>query len=1290
MFSRLYNARKFSLKPSTSTFLVASAICSAGYAFQHRKSLRADSDAVTEERWRGRPTVVSHDVSLKERTRLDTSSHNPSPPRQTRNHKPPVTETSTWQTASESVSAAAQGSLKALDFGKLRDTITDFVVPGWAKMLPGMIKKFQDELSMAPWSLGWEIWEEAHDPEINPEIIWDAKVRLSTDLCSEELAFLKKRRQQTAKALARYLDLEETDINPLDVPTIAICGSGGGLRALVAGTSSFLSAREAGLFDCTTYTAGVSGSCWLQTLYFSSIGQTSFERMLNHFKARLDKHIAYPPAALQLLTQAPTNKFLLSGVVEKLKGVPDAEFGLVDVYGLLLAARLLVPKGELKVSDWDLKISNQRYFVDDGNQPLPIYTAVRHEIPEAEEKQTEKATVRKSEQNNWFQWFEWTPYEFFCEELGAGIPTWAVGRKFMAGSSVLRENGLSLPEIKAPLMMGIWGSAFCATLSHYYHEVSPVLKTAGWSGLDSLLAGRDEELLQLVHPLDPASIPNYVLGLRNQLPGSCPKSIHTATHLRLMDAGMSNNLPIYPLLRPGRDVDVIVAFDVSADASEANWIKVVEGYAKQRSIKGWPMGAGWPPRSNSVAKTKEQLDQAEAATQGSDSMPETPADDLGHCTVWVGSAVERSKNQDSDGYTARRLEPHDEDWHLTKDDAGIALVYFPFLPNSKVIGVDPTTSDYMSTWNFVYTADEIDKVVALARANFDAGREQTKRVVRAVYERREMPDWQPKRRKRASKKTKTEKRYQGTNTHNFIIQACLDLMFVYDRGLSGHCNVLSAVIEMTPSRSFKLLVPDQYFPCHLSSRSTLRPWRHESGTMYTSRAAFAAGRMGNQPSRLRTVRVARRHIQTKTVTDGDVQRLAAQPLHPLTLADLCKQGRPPLSASALLNSANFTLSILPARLAHRVQSLRSLPYIVVANPHVSKIHDNYVHSLSTLLPYAEKKIESLEEEIKFTEVMADLVHTHANTIAILARGFLEARKYISPEEITRFLDEHLRARIGTRLIAEQHIAMHLSSKPHLDLQKSGREQYKHEEESTYIGVIDTALRPSTIIRNCEATVGEICELNYGVRPSINLNGDTHATIANIPMHLNYIMTELLKNSFRATIEAGMEKEPVEITIAPVGSSDVTEMEFEDQSKEHVPGAVSNIRQGSVDAASDAPKPEKSFNSNIKVLASNTPGITIRIRDRGGGISPENYARLWEYGFTTFNEDEINEKVSGGSTALDAISNGPAGGSSLAGLGYGLPLARAYAEYFDGGIRVQSLYGHGCDVYLTLKGVGKLQ
>lgn len=276
-------------------------------------------------------------------------------------------------------------------------------------MLPVYITKVQRELSMAPGSLAEEIWHEANDPEANPEITWDASVRVSDSLCADELKFREKRSAFTRRGLARYLDIPEEEIHPDDVPVIAMCGSGGGLRALVAGTSSYLSTHEEGLFDCVTYTAGVSGSCWLQTLYYSNITQRSHSRLIRHLKNRLGVHIAFPPDALELVASAPTNKHLLSGLVEKAKGTPDAEFGIVDIYGILLAARLLVPKGELSVDESDFKISNQRRFTDNGSQPLPIYTAVRHEIPlmEMEEEKKDRLEAEKEARKEaWFQWFE--------------------------------------------------------------------------------------------------------------------------------------------------------------------------------------------------------------------------------------------------------------------------------------------------------------------------------------------------------------------------------------------------------------------------------------------------------------------------------------------------------------------------------------------------------------------------------------------------------------------------------------------------------------------------------------------------------------------------------------------------------------------------------------------------------------------------------------------------------------------------------------------------------------------
>jgi signal transduction histidine kinase len=326
--------------------------------------------------------------------------------------------------------------------------------------------------------------------------------------------------------------------------------------------------------------------------------------------------------------------------------------------------------------------------------------------------------------------------------------------------------------------------------------------------------------------------------------------------------------------------------------------------------------------------------------------------------------------------------------------------------------------------------------------------------------------------------------------------------------------------------------------------------------------------------------------------------------------------------------------------------------------------------LSTLLPYKSQSISTLEDEIRFTSVLADLVETHSHTIPTLARGFLECRKYISPAEVTRFLDEHLRARIGTRLIAEQHIALHVSSQPHQD--ENTASQVLHS--SSYIGVIDTALQPASIINSCGHFVSEICELKYGVRPTWIIDGEPSTTFAYVPVHLEYIITELLKNAFRATVESGKSHEPVVITIAAEPEN-------------------STVGPTRVDQSGLRTAPESGTNDDsIKPFEDSAPGVTIRIRDRGGGISPEVLPDIWSYSFTTFSDqDELPGQAQGSGGSIDAlnvISGSGGGGSSIAGLGYGLPLSRAYAEYFGGGIVVQGLYGWGCDVYLRLKGLGR--
>lgn len=678
-----------------------------------------------------------------------------------------------WKQFSRNLDTVLDG-VQRIQWAGLGDKISDYMLPSWAKHIPAGIQKLNFELTMQSGTLADEIWQEAHDSTINPEILWNATVRVGQNLGEDELRFRKRRKEYMAKHFQKYLDLQE-EVNPEDIPTIAMCGSGGGLRALVAGTSSYLCAQEAGLFDCCTYTAGVSGSCWLQTMFFSSVGQQSHRALLNHIKSRIGVHIAFPPTAVKLATSAPTNKFILSGFVEKLRGDPGATFGVVDIYSLLLAARLMVPKGDLDVQAADLKLSNQRKFLENGQYPMPLYTLVRHEIPVDEEKKeakpatpTEKAEVEvQARKDAWFQWIELHPWEVWCEEFGAGIPTWSLGRPFDRGQNKILESGIALPEIRQSLLLGIYGSAFCATLAHYYKEVRPLLSgIKGFAGLDGLLEGKNEDLVK-IHPIEPATIPNFVNGMKGQLPDSCPESVFTSDHLQVMDAGMSNNLPIYPLLRPGRNVDVLIAFDASADIQKENWLSVVDGYAKQRGIKSWPVGTGWPKPSAKPEENIQMYEEAKATSpeQAQEKLADAQEDakqkaeqkrrravatdspdshvreggqaDLGHCNIWIGTKKERSS--DDEPPPSKRLsweDSQDTTFRLMEPDATMAVIYFPLLPNDKVPGVDPDKTDFLSTWNFIYKPEQVDEVVKLARTNFKTGEEATKRTIRAVYERK--------------------------------------------------------------------------------------------------------------------------------------------------------------------------------------------------------------------------------------------------------------------------------------------------------------------------------------------------------------------------------------------------------------------------------------------------------------------------------------------------------------------------------------------------------------------------
>lgn len=252
----------------------------------------------------------------------------------------------------------------------------------------------------------------------------------------------------------------------------------------------------------------------------------------------------------------------------------------------------------------------------------------------------------------------------------------------------------------------MFGSAFAASLVHFYQEIRSFLPTGSLDKVDDVIK-RYEESMSSYHPISPSSFPNPFYKLSEKFKTKDgkelkrPAALIESQDLYLMDAGMDNNIPFYPLLREGRDVDVILAFDLSADIQTATHFDRAESYIKRRGIKGWPSGAGWP----------KEHDHSE------DKYP------LGSCTVFDSHAEEQVTTTEKSDV-------------VTKEHR-VTLAYFPFIVNKAFDPeFDPQTEEFCSTWNFVYTPDQVKKVTGLAQANWDDNVDKIRQLLKKTWEKK--------------------------------------------------------------------------------------------------------------------------------------------------------------------------------------------------------------------------------------------------------------------------------------------------------------------------------------------------------------------------------------------------------------------------------------------------------------------------------------------------------------------------------------------------------------------------
>ncbi|SCU81562.1 LANO_0B03532g1_1 [Lachancea nothofagi CBS 11611] len=342
-----------------------------------------------------------------------------------------------------------------------------------------------------------------------------------------------------------------------------------------------------------------------------------------------------------------------------------------------------------------------------------------------------------------------------------------------------------------------------------------------------------------------------------------------------------------------------------------------------------------------------------------------------------------------------------------------------------------------------------------------------------------------------------------------------------------------------------------------------------------------------------------------------IQDFSKKPIPPISYEYLT-QYKTPMTANEKYMLAIKTVNLLLTYTCRRLAAIQKLPYIAVLNPNIEETNRLYLQTLESLLsinyPYG------LHDQDVMAQKLTEFLDDHQDTLVTLSRGFQEIMEYYPKESVFQFLNSHLRDRIAMKLLATHYLSLVSQESDNLPV----------------IGVLHKEMKISELVRRVEEFVGDLCYVKYDHQTPIEILEGEEVTFPCIATDLEYVLTELLKNSSRAHIENStpdnnVAEKPIQITI------------------------VRNDNE-----------------------------LEIRIRDFGGGIPPGVEDCMFDYSYTTVNTDAKDSGMSAYVLPGADVCN-------VSGMGFGLPMCKAYMELFNGSLDIQSLWGWGTDAYIKLKG-----
>lgn len=314
----------------------------------------------------------------------------------------------------------------------------------------------------------------------------------------------------------------------------------------------------------------------------------------------------------------------------------------------------------------------------------------------------------------------------------------------------------------------------------------------------------------------------------------------------------------------------------------------------------------------------------------------------------------------------------------------------------------------------------------------------------------------------------------------------------------------------------------------------------------------------------------------------------------------------------VVRSCQFMHHEFLIRIAKVISHIQNLPYIVLCNDDIRRVHDLYIAAFADLLTL--RKINSIGDVDHFNEFLSGLLDDFQGIIELLSRGFHKSKIHASDDVISRFMDYMIIHRLCNRIMARHHLSMHVN-------------------RDGYISIINLKMDLKKAIQRNAAFSANVCQNVYmDTLPEVVIDGHTDTTVSFIPNVLEYVLKEILKNSYRATVEAHLhqlEKPPIVCTIS--NSDDYW---------------------------------------------------CIRISDKGKGMSDKVLKDIQNYCYTTYNPDTTHANSIGfGEIMSQSIQN--SGGSTLAGFGVGVPVSHCYINFVRGNLSIMTMDGIGTDVYIKV-------